>query len=260
MPFARAKWTIHVQRFTFLFFIVFAWWALSRAGVWSRLVFPSPHEVGNALLAGVRDRSIPIAVLASMQRMVVGYVLSVIVGVMLGIALERWVWLDNSVGSFVMGLQSLPSICWLPLALLWFGLNERAILFVVVMGALFTITTATQDGIRSVPPLLVQAGRTLGASRGKLYFEVIIPAALPSILTGLKAGWSFAWRSLMAGELLYSDLGLGRILTTGRELGDMALVLATIVVIIGVGMVANAIFFNSIESAVRRRWGLTGNA
>lgn len=244
------------QRLAFLMLAVFTWWLLSSAGVWSRLVFPAPHEVGNAFIAGMRDRSIPIAVLASMQRMIVGYVFSVIVGVALGIALERWGWLDNTVGSFVMGLQSLPSICWLPLALLWFGLNERAILFVVVMGALFTITTATQDGIRHVPPLLVQAGQTLGARRWKLYLEVILPAALPSILIGLKAGWSFAWRSLMAGELLYSDIGLGRILTTGRELGDMAQVLSAILVIVALGWITNAVVFSPLEIAVRRRWGL----
>jgi NitT/TauT family transport system permease protein len=156
----------------------------------------------------------------------------------------------------VVGLQTLPSICWLPLALLWFGLSQRAVIFVVVMGATFAITTAVVDGLRHVPPILLKAGRTLGADGMQLSTRVILPAALPTIVTGLKLGWSFAWRSLMAGELLYSEKGLGRVITTGRDLGDMAQVVAAMLIILLIGLVVDQYVFGPAQRSLALHWGL----
>src|SRR5688500_2665212 len=142
----------------------------------------------------------------------------------------------RTVGLLLTGLQALPSICWLPLALLWFGLSERAIFFVVLMGSVLSIATATEAGVRSVPPVYVRAARSMGARGFTLYRTVVFPAALPQILTGAKLGWSFAWRSLMAAELLYVSGGLGQMLTMARELHDMALVMAVMVVIVALGL------------------------
>lgn len=215
-------------------------------------------EVKNTLVEAVRDGSLVAGVLASMKRIAVGYVLSIVIGVPLGVFIAQFRWARQTIGATILGLQALPSICWLPLALLWFGLNEKAILFVVVMGSLFSITTATTAALANITPSLIAAGQTLGARKLSLYFRVLLPAAFPGILTGLKLGWSFAWRALMAGELLYSEVGLGRILTNGRDLGDMSLVITAMLVIIALGLLVDSLLFAPIERRVHRRWGLAG--
>ncbi len=193
-----------------------------------------------------------------MQRILIGFGISAVAGMALGLAIGRIRLLDETVGSLVLGLQALPSICWLPLALLWFGLSEAAILFVVVMGALLSITLATEAGVKNTPPLYLRAARNLGARGWRLYALVILPAALPAIITGMKLGWSFAWRSLMAGELLYVSLGLGQLLNAGRELNDMSQVIAVMLVIIAIGLAVDRLVFAPVESRVRERWGLQG--
>ena len=240
----------------FALVLLTVWETAYRLHIWSPLLLPGPRTVVESLVDGFSNLTIPVAILASMTRMLVGYGIAVGIGLTLGLATARLVWLRDTVGAAALGLQTLPSICWLPLALLWFGLSEKAILFVVVMGAAFCITTAVSDGIRNVPPQLVEAGRNLGARGLQLQWRVILPAALPTIVSGLKMGWSFAWRSLMAGELLYSEKGLGRVLTTGRDLGDMAQVLGAIIVILALGLIANRFVFGLVEAKLARLWGL----
>ncbi|RPI07552.1 MAG: ABC transporter permease [Zetaproteobacteria bacterium] len=191
-----------------------------------------------------------------MRRIFVGYGISVAVGTLLGLVQARWKLVDETLGSLVLGLQTLPSICWLPLALLWFGLNERAIIFVVVMGSLLSITIATEHGVKHTPPLLIRAAQTMGARGLKMYVDVILPAALPSVIEGMKQGWSFAWRSLMAGELLFVSMGLGQLLSMGRELNDMSQVVAVMMVIVGIGLCVDRLVFARLGNSVRRRWGL----
>src|SRR5262249_27015370 len=149
-------------------------------------------------------------------------------------------------------------ICWLPLSIIWFGLSEKAIQFVVIMGALLAIAIHTDDGVKNIPPLFEKAGRNMGARGWRLLWQVILPASLPSIMSGAKLGWSFAWRSLMAAELLYVSMGLGQLLMVGRELNDMAQVIAVMVVIIALGLLMDHLIFGRMERAVRRRWGLAG--
>jgi NitT/TauT family transport system permease protein len=244
----------------FLVAAVLLWEGLFRLRLWSPYVFPSPLEVGQAIANGVRDGSYVIAVMTSLGRVGIGYALSLVVGIPLGLLLGRIRLVQDTIGTLVMGLQALPSICWLPLALLWFGLSETAILFVVVMGAVLSITLATADGVRNTPPLYVRAARTMGVSRWHLYTGVMLPAALPAIISGMKLGWSFAWRSLMAGELLYVSLGLGQLLSMGRELNDMSQVIATMVLIIAIGLVIDRVIFSPVEHRVRERWGLQHSA
>jgi NitT/TauT family transport system permease protein len=218
-------------------------------------VFPSPLSIARSFGAGVVDHTIPLGILVSMRRLIVGYLISLVCGVGLGLALARSRVLRESVGTVVTGLQALPSICWLPLALLWFGLSEAAILFVVVAGSLLAITVATESGVRNVPPLYTRAARTMGARGATLYLRVILPAALPSIISGMRLGWTFAWRSLMAGELLFVSGGLGQLLATGRELGDMARVMAVMVAIVSLGLVTEVLLFQRLDARVREVWG-----
>jgi NitT/TauT family transport system permease protein len=221
-------------------------------------MLPGPRAVLTALVDGTRDGSLPRAVLTSLHRLFAGYVLSALAGIALGMLMARLRWLRTALGPLVVGLQALPSICWLPLALLWFGLSEKAILFVVVMGSLLSITIATEGAVRAVPPLYVRAARTMGSKRLRLYTRVILPASLPGIVTGLKLGWTFAWRSLMAGELLYVSGGLGQLLTLGRELNDMARVMAVMAVIVALGLAFERLLFGTLESHLRERWGYEG--
>lgn len=244
------------------FFLLFVaiWASISRARIWESYIFPSPDGVFAALSAGVADGSYARAIAVSIGRIAQGYGLSLAIGVPLGLVLARVRILEQTVGLAVLGLQALPSICWLPLAILWFGLSERAIVFVVVMGALLSITIAAQDGVRNTPPALLRAARTLGAGGLKTYWDVVLPAALPSIVTGMKLGWSFAWRSLMAGELLFVSLGLGQLLDVGRQLNDMAQVVAVMVVIVAIGLLVDRTVFGVVERRVRRRWGVLADA
>jgi len=244
------------RRVVFFAGLVALWALVARLAIWPPYLLPGPSDVVAALARGVRNGSLPLGIAISLRRLVIGFGASILIGVPLGLLLGRSRVMDDTVGSLVLGLQTLPSICWLPLALLWFGLNERAILFVVIMGAVLSITVSTRDGMRTIPPLLIRAARTMGAYRAKVYLDVILPAALPSILTGLKLGWSFAWRSLMAGELLYVSLGLGHLLNMGRELNDMSQVLAIMLVIVAIGLLVDRLVFAPFEGRVRERWGL----
>jgi NitT/TauT family transport system permease protein len=243
------------RKSSFYVLVIMIWEVASRVGIWPRFLFPAPSEVLQTLLQGFADRTFIFGILASLRRILLGYTISLVAGVLLGLGISRNKFIAETIGSLILGLQTLPSICWLPLALLWFGLNESAIVFVVVMGALLSITTATESGIKNAPPLLIKAGQNMGARGPRLLFEVIVPAALPSIITGMKQGWSFAWRSLMAGELLYGSVGLGNLLTVGRELNDMSQVLAVMLIIIVIGLCADYLVFTRLERGMRRRWG-----
>lgn len=245
-----------LRRGIFFFALLACWAIITRIGPWDPALFPGPGQVAESLWRGIQDRSLLIATGVSLRRILVGYACSLAIGITLGVLLARLRWLEETVGSLVMGLQTLPSICWLPLALLWFGLNDRAILFVVIMGAVLAITVAVQDGVKNVPPVYQRAARTMGVRPVRLYTEVLLPASLPAILTGAKLGWSFAWRSLMAGELLFVSLGLGHMLMMGRELGDMSQVIAVMVVIVALGLLVDRALFGVMENRVRERWGL----
>jgi sulfonate transport system permease protein len=236
------------------------WELLSSAGPWPRWLFPGPVAVGRSLAVMLSDGRLPAAVARSLSRLVQGYALSVVIGVPLGIAMARSAIVNASLRPVVLGLQALPSICWLPLALLWFGLSEAAIVFVVVMGSLLAVAIASEDAVAGVDPVLVRAAGTLGIRGLRFHLGVLLPAALPGVLTGLKLGWSFAWRALMAGELLFVAGGLGQLLQAGRELLDPAQVMGVMLAIVAVGLAVDQGLFRLLELRVRRRWGLLETA
>lgn len=251
----NAAWA---RKIIFLALLLALWQGLGALGIWRTYIFPSPLGVAQTLARGFQNNTFSIGIATSMQRVLVGFGISAVAGILLGLAIGRIKLLDETLGAVILGLQALPSICWLPLALLWFGLSETAIVFVVIMGALLAITTATEAGVKNTPPLYLRAARNLGARGWKMYALVIFPAALPSIITGMKLGWSFAWRSLMAAELLYVSLGLGQLLSMGRDLNDMNQVVAVMLIIIAIGLVVDRLVFAPLEARVRERWGLAG--
>ena len=232
------------------------WEAVFRLQLWPEFLFPSPLDVLKTLALGFYDKSFLIGIGISMKRIILGYSFSLVVGVLLGFLIGSVKILDETIGPLLLGLRTLPSICWLPLGLLWFGLNENAILFVVIMGATFSITLATDDGVKNIPVIYLRAASTMGAGGFRRYFFVILPAALPSIITGMNLGWSFAWRSLMAGEMLFVSLGLGHLLMMGRELNDIRQIFAVMVIIVSIGIIIDKQIFGLLEKEIRVRWGL----
>lgn len=246
-----------------MFFILLLglWETGFRLNWWNSFLFPGPSEVGASMVQGIRDGSLILATRISLTRLLVAFGIAMLLGTMLGLLIGVVPLARRALGPVALGLQTLPSICWLPLAIIWFGLSERAILFVTLMGALLAITIAVSDGIQNIPPLYIRAARMMGARGPRLYREVLLPAAFPAIISGAKQGWAFAWRSLMAGELLSVStgaLGLGQTLNRGRDLNDMSLVLAVMAILIAIGVVADRLLFTQLEAVVRRRWGLTG--
>ncbi len=244
------------RRILFYIGLVCIWSSLVALKIWPKYMLPSPSGVLLSFIDGIKDFTFITGILASLKRIFIGYGISVLFGMSLGFAIGRVKELDETVGSLVVGLQTLPSICWLPLSILWFGLNEKAIIFVVVMGALLSITISTDSGVKNIPPIYIRAGKNMGARGLTLLTTILFPAALPLIIAGLKQGWSFAWRSLMAGELLYVTIGLGQLLMMGRELNDMNRVIAVMLVIIFMGLLFDRLIFAKLEAAVRERNGL----
>ncbi|MGK5742659.1 ABC transporter permease [Micromonospora sp. URMC 103] len=196
------------------------------------------------------------------RRAVVGFAAAVAVGLLLGLAVARSRVLRAAIGSMITALQTMPSIAWFPLAILLFQLSEQAIFFVVVLGAAPSIANGVIHGVDYVPPLLLRAGRNLGARGVSLYRYVIAPAALPAIVAGLKQGWAFAWRSLMAGELLVviaARTSIGAQLTYARDFSDAERLMAIMIVILVVGLLVDAAF-GAADKAIRRRWGVLDQA
>lgn len=235
--------------------LLLLWQGMAWMGSWPRYVFPWPEDVILTLWRLLTTRELAVALLHTLKRISLGFVLSATGGLLLGLCMARSRTLSDLLGPVVQGLQSMPSICWYPLAVLWIGWNEGALLFVTISGALFAIAAATESGVRNIPPGYVRAAATMGARGWQLYSRVVLPAALPSLLTGMRLGWSFAWRSLMAAELLFLNLGFGHLLAMGRDLGDAAQVMAVIVVILAVGVLVDRACFSRAERAVRRRFG-----
>lgn len=240
----------------FLLCTLVTWELLARFGPWPHWLFPGPLAVAASVARLLADGRLLDAAARSLSRLVQGYAVSASIGVPLGIAMARSALVQQAVRPMVLGLQALPSICWLPLAMLWFGLSELAILFVVVMGSLLAIGIATEDAVAGVDPVLLRAAGTLGIRGPRFYLGVLLTAALPGILTGLKLGWSFAWRALMAGELLFVAGGLGQLLAQGREILDAAQVMAVMAAIVAIGVGVDQIVFRFLELRIRRRWGL----
>ena len=243
-----------------LFFagLVLVWEALVRARLWSPVLVPSPLSVARYLWEAAGDGTLESATLVTLERLVLGYAVGLVLGLPLGLLTARFQILEDTLGLMALGLQALPSVCWVPLALLWFGQTEAAMFFVVVMGTLWSVIIATDTGVHNVPPIYARAARTMGSHGLHTWLRVILPAALPFIVGGMKQGWAFAWRSLMAAEIyvtILSGFGLGHLLHYGRELNAMEQVIGIMIVLVTIGLLADRILFSPWERFLHRRWG-----
>ncbi len=240
--------------------LILTWWIVVALKLQPQYLLPSPADVWTTFTGSLSSGEAATAVGNSLLRAFVGFGISLVLGTILGLLLARFTLVKSALGPIVTGLMVLPSVAWVPAAILWFGISTEAMLFVVVLGATPSIANGLVGGIGQIPPLLLRAGRVLGAEGLAAIRYIVLPAALPGYLGGLRQGWAFAWRSLMAAELIAFSpalgLGLGQLLDQGRELSDMSLVMTTIIMILVVGIMVELCVFAPLERHVLRQRGL----
>jgi NitT/TauT family transport system permease protein len=257
-PLAHKVWRAAWPKLAALAISLGLWQLVAISGWRESYALPGPAPVLVELGARLATVQLWQAVGVTMTRGVVGFAIAAVLGLVLGVLVARSRLLRAAIGSLITGLQTMPSIAWFPLAILLFTMSEQAILFVILIGAVPSIANGVIGGVDYVPSLLVRAGRNVGASGLSLYRHVILPAALPNIVTGLKQGWAFAWRSLLAGELMVQIAfrpSLGQFLSNSRELGDTSYMIALMIVILLIGIAVDAVF-GSVERGIRRRRGV----
>lgn len=245
--------------------VLWGLWELElRVRWWDQFhIIPSPLDVWHTFTDQLGQGRITDAIRTSLTHGAVGYAAALAIGTPLGLLIARVRVVRSGIGSLVASLQSLPSVAWVPFALLLFGTNTSMIYFIVIMGAFPSIAGGMVSAIDQTPPLLLNVGRALGARGLAMYRHVIVPAALPGYLAGMKQAWAFSWRSLMAAEIIANapsdlGLGLGQFLKTGSDNSDMSQIILGIVVILVVGVAVESLVFAPLTRSVNRRRGLTG--
>jgi NitT/TauT family transport system permease protein len=241
--------------------IVLALWQLIHLSGWKKAIFPGPGATLSNLWHQLETGLLWHAIATTAERAVIGFGLAVLIGAVVGALVSRIKPLRAAVGSLITGLQTLPSIAWFPFAIILFGISTQAILFVIILGAAPSIANGLIAGVDYTPPLLLKAGKMMGLRRLSLYRYLILPASLPAFVAGLKQGWAFAWRSLMAGELLVTianQPSLGVLLNADQEQSDMESATAIIIVILILGVLVDQLF-GVTDRGIRRRWGLTAS-
>jgi len=236
--------------------LLVAWTVLAWLHLWESYQFAGPLDVARSLYRlGATGQLVP-SLEATFRRLGISYGMSLALAAFLAAGLVLVPYFRAGVQPFLLALQSLPGIAWVPLAVLWFGFGERYLLFVTIMGSVFSIAMGMADSFATVPPIYHKAARNMGVYGANLLVRVTVPAATPHLVTAAKVGWSFAWRSLIGAEIIQSSVGLGFLLNAGRDFGDVPQVFATMLVLIAIGVLIERVVFARIEVYVRRRWGL----
>ncbi|MDX1371380.1 MAG: ABC transporter permease [Nitrososphaeraceae archaeon] len=246
-----------VNTVLFLSSFLAIWQFLFLLGIWPEVSFPSPLMVANSFVNLLFYQSLLLDVGITLSRLVIGFTISLILGVLIGLAMVKFKNFGNTLSSFAVGLQSFPSIAWVPFAILLIGINDFGIFFVVIMSSVFSVMISTYSGIRNISPIYINAARNMGAKGFSMFRHVMIPAATPSLIIGIRQAWSFAWHALIGAEILITTLlGLGHILFIGREFHLMDQIIATMITIFTIGLIFDRLLFSKLESKVRSKWGL----
>ena len=243
----------------FIFISVFLalWQLVYILEIFPKLSLPSPLAVGQTIIELLLDFTLIKGTAITLWRLFLGFLLSLAIGVITGLIMIKFQQFGKTMSSFAVGLQSFPSIAWIPFAILLIGFNDLGILFVVVMSCVFSVMLSTYSGLRNVPPIYIRAARNMGAKGFSLFRYVLIPAATPTLIMGMRQAWSFAWHALIGAEMLITTLvGLGYILSVGREFSNMSQIIATMIVIFTIGLIFDRVVFIKIEEKIRDRWGL----
>ena len=233
------------------------WQLVYMSEVLPKLSLPSPLAVGQTITELVLDFTLVKGTAFTLWRLFLGFLISLALGLIIGLLMIKFQQFGKTMSSFAVGLQSFPSIAWIPFAILLIGFNDSGILFVVVMSCVFSVMLSTYSGLRNVPPIYIRAARNMGAKGFTLFRYVLIPAATPTLIMGMRQAWSFAWHALIGAEMLITTLvGLGYILSVGREFSNMSQIIATMIVIFTIGLIFDRVVFIKIEEKIRDRWGL----
>ena len=244
---------------TILFITVFVgiWQLIYLTGIWPKISLPSPLMVGESFYDLLQNNMLIISIGMTMYRLIIGFMISIVIGMSIGLAMVKFPAFGKTMGSFAIGLQSFPSIAWVPFAILLIGLNDYGILFVVVLSSVFSVMISTYSGMRNIPVIYIRAAKNMGAKGFHLFRYLMIPAATPALIDGLKQAWSFAWHALIGAEILMAaSIGIGHILLIGREFEAMDQIIASMITIFALGMIFDRIIFMKIEDKVREKWGL----
>jgi sulfonate transport system permease protein len=233
------------------------WQLVYVLGIWPEVSLPSPSMVAGSFIDLIENMTLVTSIAVTMYRLIIGFTLSIIIGVSIGLAMVKFPGFGKTMSSFAVGLQSFPSVAWVPFAILLIGLNDAGILFVVIMSSVFSVMMSTYGGIRNIPPIYIRAAKNMGSEGFPLFRYVMIPAATPSLMVGLKQAWSFAWHALIGAEILVAaSIGLGHILLVGREFQLMDQIIASMITIFAIGLVFDRVLFSKLEDKIRERWGL----
>ena len=247
---------------TFLFIAVFSgiWQLIVLLKIFPTVSLPSPVMVGQSFIQLFENFTLISAIEMTFYRLVIGFSISIIIGLAMGLVMTKFPMFGKTMSSFAVGLQTFPSVAWIPFAILLIGLSDFGILFVVILSSTFSIMTSIYGGLRNIPPLYIKAAKNMGANGFSLFRYVMIPAATPSILVGIKQAWSFAWHALIGAEILMAaSVGLGHVLLVGREFQAMDQTIAAMITIFIIGWVFDKVIFSKIEERVREKWGLNQN-
>ncbi|MBB3150730.1 NitT/TauT family transport system permease protein [Paenibacillus endophyticus] len=246
-----------LRRTLFLIAILVAWEAAYRIIGWEEWKFPSLFQTVEAFYNGFAHGQLLDAILNSLRRLLIAFAISISVGLLLGFMFARSKVIDDTLGFVVIALQTVPSIAWLPFAIIWFGFNDKSVIFITALGATWTMAIATRTGIKNISPIYIRAAQTLGTGTGwRMFTQILIPGAFPHLMTGIRVAWAFAWRALVAGELIANGAGLGQLLQDGRGLGDTALMLTVVIIIAVLGTLSDHFCFKKLEDKLLIRYGL----
>lgn len=248
---------IILKRTVFFVCLLGLWQLIFMLEIWPQSMIPSPLSVFTTLYLGFKDLTLVYDLLGSFKHLAIGLTLSIIIGTALGVLLAKVKSADETIGTLILALQSVPSIVWVPLAIIWFGFGTSSIVFVVILGGTFVMTLNVRTGVKNVEPLYLQAAAMMGSSSIDLFYRVILPASIPYAVTGVRLAWAFSWRALMAAELLSTGPGLGYTLAYASDFNDMSLVIGIIILIGVIGSVVDQLVFHRLENKVLKRWGLT---
>ena len=246
-----------------LFLAVFVglWQLVTLLELWPKTLLPPPAQVAISISELITSNSLVIGIATTLWRLVAGFALSIAVGGIVGLTMVKFQGFGKTMSSFAVGLLTFPSIAWIPFSILLIGFNDFGILFVVVMASMFSVMISTYGAIRNVPPIYIRASKNMGAHGFALFRHVMIPAATPSLIGGIRQAWSFAWHALIGAEMLITTLsGLGYILAVGREFNDMSQIIAVMITIFVIGLLFDRAIFLRLEEKVRSRWGLNQHA
>ena len=255
---SEPKYGRYVFGFYLLLFAV--WQLLFSLRLIPDYLFPSPLQVTMRLWELGKDGLLWPSIQATLLRMAIGFAIAAGIGLFIGVFMGMSRVVNRCLQSLFLGLQTLPTAGWVPISLLLFGLSDRGIYFVIIMSSVAAVAIATSDGILHIQPIYLRTARTLGTPAYAMPFFVILPAAAPSIVTGIKLGWTLGWHGAVSAELIKSSIGLGYLLYMGRELNDAAQVLGIMVLTILFGLLLDRFLFGLIEQRIRRRWGLVSTS